>query len=188
MWTFALGLTLGLSKDLIVSLWPTDYSDLAIAWAYLGVVGSIFTGLCRKVTAKCSTRRLKVPSLDIAGLRQKQAQMTALDDKLAKISQVNLRSLEKFLETMAKEGCDAAEVAAAECALAGAYYDGSFRRIDEPETAEAAQEEAATDTAESHDESHDDMPELVPFVDTCRTATEIAAAGALLDLKEITRN
>lgn len=181
MWTFALGLTLGLSKDLIVSLWPTDYSDLAIAWAYLGVVGSILTGLCRKVTAKCSTRRLKVPSLDIAGLRQKQAQMSALDDKLAKISQVNLRSLEKFLETMAKEGCDAAEVAAAECALAGAYYDGSFRRIDEPETAEAAAADTA-DAAESKDESHDDMPELVPFVDEPTTATEIAAAGALLSL------
>jgi hypothetical protein len=108
--------------------------------------------------------------------------MTALDDKLAKISQVNLRSLEKFLETMAKEGCDAAEVAAAECALAGAYYDGSFRRIDEPEAPAEAQESAAADTSESHDESHDDMPELVPFVEEPTTATEIAAAGALLSL------
>lgn len=173
MWTFALGLTLGLAKDILVAAWPCDWTVL------LAMSGVVVSNAIKFLKSKCSSRKpLQVPCLDIHALQQKQAQMNALDEKLAKISEVNLRSLEKFLQTMAQQGCDAAEVAAAESALAGAYFDGSFRRIDDDvdvDEAQPAEQPAAV--------AEQQPPELVPLVETCRTATEIAAAGALLDLK-----
>lgn len=173
MWTFALGLTLGLAKDIIVAAWPCDWTVL------LAMSGVVVSNAIKILKSKCSSRKpLQVPCLDIHAIQQKQAQMNALDEKLAKISEVNLRSLEQFLQKMAQEGCDAAEVAAAESALAEAYFDGSFRRIgDDEDVAQPAAEQEAQQPASEQ------PPELVPLVETCRTATEIAAAGALLDLK-----
>lgn len=128
------------------------------------VVPRFLTLLWASVADKCSQRKVvKVPNLSVY-----RSQMNALDSKL---STWDPSKLEELLDCAARGPTSSAEPDTAQVAEAEDDDMPELLTADQM-AADAAATEAVVDTA------------TVPAVSNYRTATELAAAGALMSMKK----